>query len=362
MNSKLTRLMLCLMLTICIPVCAIAEERATANRYPLELTGTVVAGKMVTARAPFGGVVDDFFIRVGDLLQKGDPLFCLETQKVFAPCDGVVGSLPTRVGDEASYLTEHYGALMFIEPAVQLLIQTNTRNAYDNNENKMIHVGESVFLVSRASSARKGEGIVTGVTNSSYTVEVMEGNLELGESVTIYRNPDLANTSRIGKGTTILNSFIAIQGEGSVFALHVEQGQSVKRGELLMELVSDMVETKNMTNPIVAQEASILASVDVQPGMAVTRGQVLATLYPVDALQVAVNVSQNELHAVKLGDRVRIELIGTDEIEGIIGEIASIAYTSTGEAEPPEFMMYIRFQFAQSVRVGMEAVVYLAEN
>ena len=357
MNHKATHRVTGLLMVFCL--CTVLTGKAAANQWVL--TGKVEAGQVTTLRAPFGGPLEDYIAREGDLLQEGDELFTIETQKVYAPCDGIVGSVNAEAGDDTGYLSERYGALLYIEPSAQLLIKATTREAYDSHENRIIHIGETVYIYGRTSHKRRGAGVVTSVDGNAYTIEVTEGNLEINDSVSLHRHSDFTRDSRIGNGKITRNTNVAIHGEGSIYAWHVQQGQAVQRGDVLLELVPEGLDMNGVKNPISAPEASILAAIAVSPGEVVVRGQVLATLYPIASLQIAAPIAQNDLLSVKTGDPVRIELTGLRETAEIMGEVVSIAYVNSSD-DHAEFIVSISFQATEEVRIGMEAAVYCEEK
>lgn len=355
-KETLALFLLCFLCVLVVP--GFAEDARRAIMMP----GSVVAGETVNVLAPFGGTVADFSLRKGDFVSAEDNLFTINTTKVYAPCDGIVGSVRVQVGDEASFIQERYGALLYIEPQSRYLIKTDTKNAYSDGENKLIHVGETVFIGSKISNERTGAGFITSVSDSGYTVEVTEGNLILGDSVSIFRNRDFSSESKIGSGTTILNPNVAISSEGSVFRLYATQDKAVKRGELLLETVSGSIAYNPFpTNRVLAGRKGIIASVDVNAGANVTKNQIMATLYPIDKFQVSVNVLESDLKDIQKGDPVRIELSNFYDQESMKGIIASISGLTIAESNETEYTVYINFSAGDFIRMGMGVNVYFNE-
>ena len=60
---------------------------------------------------------------------------------------------------------------------------------------------------------------------------------------------------------------------GIVVTVHVEQGQRVKKGDLLV-----MLEAMKMNTPVWAPQDGVIASIQAQPGMRAEEGAVLVTL------------------------------------------------------------------------------------
>lgn len=328
----------------------------------MTLSGKVVAGKTVTVAAPFGGRLNDFLVRQGDMVKSGDVLFTLETTKVYAPCDGTVGSVGARVGDDAAYLQERYGAVMYLEPAGRFIIESNTKEAYGTQENLLVHLGETVYLGSRNSSGRSGIGFISAVDNEKYTVEVTAGNLVMEDNVAVYRSADFDPKTKIGVGTTQKNPVVPVKAEGSLYKLHVEQGQSVRRGDLLFETAAgSLAYNPYPTNHVLAGYDAVVATVDVAHGAQVSQNQTLAALYPLDGLQVAAEVMASDLSAIRVGDRVRIERAGIYDQETLAGVIVSVSGLSAADTDEPMYTVYIAPEDAGPLRPGMEVNVYLNE-
>ena len=353
-----------LLLALCLPFSGVAEETAVLDsRRMMTLSGAVVAGETKVVQAPFGGTIKDVALRAGDIVAAGDILFEIETKKIYAPCDGVVGSVGAQVGDDVAYIQERYGALLYIEPKSRLLIQTDTTYAYNTGDNYLIHVGETVYIGSRNSSERAGVGFVTTVDGGAYTVEVTDGNLIMGDGVSIFRQADFASDSKIGSGTITSSANVSITTEGSIFALHVEQGDTVRRGDLLVEIVDgDLLYNHAPTNKVMSGYAGIVATVEAGAGNTVSDKQTLATIYPSGSLQVAVEVSESDLRNLRIGDLARIELAGFYDQEPMAGTVASISGLDTGSEETEtRYTVYIDFNAANEIRLGMSANVYINE-
>lgn len=350
------------LLLMCL-VCAVSVQGfAAEEKRMFILSGTVVAGETITVLAPFGGIVSDFSLRKGDFVNAEDTLFTITTTKVYAPCDGIIGSVRAQVGDETSFVQDQYGALLYIEPLNRFLIKTDTKYAFNADDNKLIHVGETVYIGSRSSSERTGIGFITSVDDNGYTVEVTEGNLILGDSISVFRSRDFSNESKIGSGTTILNPNVPITSEGSIFRLYATQGREVARGDLLLETVNGSIAYNPFpTNRVLAGRKAIVASVDINAGSNVSKNQLMATLYPMDKFQISVNILESDLKDIEKGDSVRIELSNFFDQESMTGVISSISGLGATESGETEYTVYIDFAAGDFIRLGMAVNVYFNE-
>jgi len=221
-----------LLLALALPLAAQAET---------VFAGEVTAGTTQVIAAPYGGLVEDVRVRVGDSVKIGDPIATVETSKTYASTDGTVSGVFAREGDSADGVKTQYGALVYIEPINRYTLECSTEKGYNSSENRYIHIGESVFLKCTKDGSHQGRGVVTGLDekeDNKFTVEVTGGEFYMGETVDIYRSEDYASASRIGRGTVGRTKTVAVNAEGSVLKMHVKAGDTVERGELLFETVT----------------------------------------------------------------------------------------------------------------------------
>ena len=356
--KKLFVTLLCAMLAL--PCAALCETM---------FSGEVTAGQTQVITAPYGGIVQNVAVRVGDSVDIGDTIASIGTQKVYAMTEGTISGVFAHEGDAAADIKERYGALCYIEPINRYTLDASTEKAYNSSENRYLHIGETVYLSCTKDGTHQGRGVITAIDKEDedkYTVEVTGGEFYMGETVAIYRDAAYTNESRIGRGTVERTPPVAVNAEGSVLRLHVKAGDSVERGELLLETVSGTLdglyapETK-----VVSDIKGVIASVDADNGAAVEMGAKIATIYPEDAMQVSMVISESDLMDVHVGDAASIEFNwDADGERRFDGVVSSISYVnekkqegSTGNAA--EYMVYVDFTPDETVRMGMTVVVYV---
>lgn len=341
----------------------------------LSFEGRVVAGEIVPVLAPFGGMVDKIDLRVGDTIEIGDNVASIATSKVYATVDGTIGGVFAKAGDDAEGVAERYGALMYIEPTNRYVVSASTEKAYNSSATKYVHIGEKVYLSCTKDGSHRGTAIVTSVSeadesgNTPYKLEVIGGSFYMGETVGIFRSADHGSKSRIGRGTIQQNAAVPVKGTGSVLKLHVQEGDSVERGELLFETVEGALDgLYAMDNTIVSGVAGVVASVDAAAGSAVGKGAKLISVYPDGSFQIEMLVSEMDLRDLQEGDGVEIEFDwDTDGTRRVKGEIASISHVDAAEKDGAstggaEYSAYVNFDGAEDVRLGMSAIVYLSAD
>jgi len=369
---------------ICGLLVALALLAGVPALAQVTFQGTVVSSKTIAVNAPFGGIVDEITLRKGDPIQLGGPVATIRTTKVFAEMDGTVSGIFAREGDQTEGITERYGAVMYIEPVNRYVVSATTEKAYNSSETRYIHIGERVHLACTKDGTHVGTAVVTNVggetsgdsssgdsssgssSTASYTtykLEVTSGDFYMGETVGIYRDSDHSSESRIGRGTIKQNAAVAVKGTGSILKMHVQVGDRVERGEVLFETVEGVLDgLYAMDNIIYSPLNGIVATVDAVQGSAVEKNGKLISIYPEEAMQVAIKVSELDLREIHEGDKVSIEfewdLDGTRQVPGVVSSISRVGEEQTDKNSDAQYTAYINFTPDETVRLDMTVSVY----
>ena len=167
----------------------------------VKIDGSIKSAETKTILAPYSGVVGNYAVAAGDAVNAGDALFSLRTEQVYADFDGTVTAVFAQAGDSAASVENRYGALAYIEQDMLYRAECSTTGGDSDNENKLVHVGEKVYIRSTASNDRVGEARVIGVEGKSYTLEVTsQTDMRLSENIKVYRSANHASSSCIGTG------------------------------------------------------------------------------------------------------------------------------------------------------------------
>ena len=351
--------------------------------------GKVVSSKETAINAPFGGLVDEIAVSKGQPIHVGDAVATIRTTKVFAEMDGIVSGIFAREGDQAEGITKRYGAVMFIEPVNRYVVSATTEKAYNSSDTRFIHLGERVHLACTKDGTHVGTAVVTGVGGetggessgsgsgegasgssanyTSYSLEVTSGEFYIGETVAIYRDSAHSANQRIGRGTVQQNKAVGVEGTGSVLKLHVQVGDQVERGEILFETVEGVLDgLYPIDNTIYSTMDGIVANVDAAQGAAVEKNGKLVTVYPEDALQIQITISELDLNEIHEGDKVSIEfewdMDGTRQVEGTVYRISHVGEEQTDKTSDAQYLAYINFTPDETVRLGMTVNVYTTDG
>ena len=340
--KKLWRSLIVAVLAVNLMTPAIAET--------ISFDGTVTAAYTHEIYAKNTAQVDSVPVTVGQMVKAGDALAALRTTGVYAEEDGTVAAIFGGVGDLTDSLVERYGATVVLQRPVIYTVAASTQYAYDAVETKLVYVGENVALRSRTDSERVGEGLIVAVDGNSYTVHVTSGDFLMGESVSIYRGKGYQDAQRIGRGTIARNANALISGSGRIVALAVKAGDQVKRGDLLMETL-----TGTGSDPVITSDMDgVVAQLGVTQGAAVEENGVVAVIWPSDAMRIEVQVNENDLTFIQVGDTV--SLLFDWEVErnaSTTGTVASISAIPAEGSEDTVYTATIAFTPDESIRYGM---------
>lgn len=347
--KKLLSLFLCLML---LTASALADtdltDRSIAN-------GVVSAVNWIDVTAPFSGTLEVFDLTAGDAVSAGDTLFTMATTTVYATENGTVEAVFARPGDSADALMVRYGSLITMEPDQQQRIHCSITGAYNNEENRTIHVGEIVYFESKKTGNEEGWGQVITVSGDNYVVDILSGEFELKETLTIYRSDDYAAKENIGKGTVVRRDPVTVAGAGRVAEVLVQEGETVRAGEALLTLLSPDA-APDAVPAVTIDHAGVVGAVSVMPGQQVWKGQQLARIYLTGELEIVAEVDEIDLGTLKVGDTIPCTLDMNEAVilSGVVTEISALGVTRQNAA-------YYTVRLSIDVRapLGASASIYL---
>ncbi len=341
-----------------LAACALLTGSASA----ISFSGTVAASDTVEIYAPIGGTVESVEVSAGQKVQTGDVLATLETTKVYATEDGVITGIFGEPGDNAETIAERYGAVMYIEGETVYTIAASTDEAYNTTANKFVHVGEEVYLYCYSHGTHTGTGVITSIEGTDYNVNVLSGDFLLGETISIFRGESTASADRIGRGEINRKNPTAVAGSGSIVSIAVQNGDTVKKGDLLFETLDGSFDGLYMSGTqIAADVAGTIAQLNLNQGSKTEKNSVAAVIYPEGRMRVEAQVSEYNLSEIAVGDKVNVELIWNQDAEvnyeGTVSMISAVATESNGESEDVNYTVYVDFTPDTNTRYGMSAVV-----
>ena len=343
-------------------LCAAMLLAGTAGAETLTLNGTVEAGSTLTVYAPIGGTVEAVPAEAGEKVAAGQELLRFRTEKIYAARDGVIRGVFGTEGEDAETVAATYGAVMYLEGENLYSVSASVSKAYSSVETMIVHPGEKVYLQCRTISARTGNGLITAIDGTSYTVLVTSGEFLPGDSVDIYREEVRTDKGRIGRGSVSRVSPEAVTATGAIVRIAVKDGDTVRKGDVLLETLSGTYDAYVMTGTqVTAPQSAVVSAVNAEAGSTVEKGAALFQLIPTDSLRVEASVDADELKNIRIGDPVIIEL-ESDESKVFEGTVSFIsALPEETEEEDVTYRVQADFVPDGEIALGMKVIVTTAE-
>lgn len=342
-----TKLSVFVALILCLTLISACALGATAN-------ASIVAPETAKVIAPFAGTLRPFDLTAGESANAGDVLFEIDTIPVYAKQSGTVAAVLADVGDDADGVIARHGAMAVIEPELPLYIDANTRDAYDDEDNKYLHAGETLYL---KCGNEKGEGRVTSVNGKDYVVEILSGSYDVDETVRCFRESAMPSDSETGRGKVKRYPDANVLASGRVAKVHVKPGDKVEAGDLLFEMI-DALSEKDASPVITAPVSGAVTLMQAASGAQVYRGMLLCEIADLSALELSAEVDELDLAAIRVGDVLTytLDAYGEQAFSGTVTEIRPI-----GTPRQNATYFDVRITAPQDVTIlpGMNATVTL---
>lgn len=346
MKTKLS--VLCaLLLTLC--VLASGALAATAN-------ATIIAPVTHKLTAPFAGTLLPFDLTQGDAVAEGELLFALDTTPVYATQNGTVAAVFVTEGDDASGAASHYGAMAYIEPEHPLYLDADNDDAYDKDENRYQHAGETLYL---KWSNTTGTGVITSVNGDDYIVEIHSGDFDIDDTVRCFRESHHPQSSEIGRGKVKRYADVAVNANGRVAKVHVQPGDAVRTGDLLFEMI-DAQSLRGVSAEIVSPASGAVTMLSAVSGAQVYRGQLLCEIADLSALELSVELDELDLTSVNVGDTLSYTLDAHGD-KVFSGTVTKIRPVGTQRQNATYFDVRMTVPQGVTILPGMNGTVLLGE-
>ena len=229
-------------------------------------TGSTVAAEMTDVVSPADGVLESFSLLPGQRVEAGDPAGRIRETPVFSPIDGQVAAIHATEGDELS------GTVLELDPVSRYTVTCTVSGAAQTPETTLIHMGETLYVRCTADGSHKAVGRVTAVSGTTYSLEVLGGELYVGEAVKLYREDSFSKDSCVGKGTVLTADTVSVSGEGKLLSLRVQTGDPVEKGQLLF------TEASAQETGVIVPDGGLVYELSAAQGDTVREDQVLAVI------------------------------------------------------------------------------------
>ena len=265
---------------------ALATAPALAETY----AGTTVASRTTALVSASGGVLESLSLLPGQSVAAGETVGSTRAEKVFAAWDGTVALCCADAGDAVD------GTVLEISPTSRYTVYCTVDGAYGDPETELVHTGEQLYLRCTANGTHKAVGVVTSIDGAEYQVEIIGGELYVGEVVNLYRDADFSAARRVGVGTAVVAEPIEYSASGTLIELCVQEGEIIERGELLFTWA------QADSTQIVSPAGGVVASVLVAPGDVLKIGQTVAELVQPGDVRIQVQLTAADAARIQFGD------------------------------------------------------------
>ena len=366
-------------------------------------TGTLNPANTYTVKSLVDGKILTGDFEEGDKVEEGDVLYTIDSsdastnlekasialqqaqrsydktvdlQYVRAEVDGTVSSLKVAKGDQVTSGQE----VAVIRDSSKMLLNLLFPAADAAN----FSVGQSADVVLDGTFETL-KGTITAVTG---TDELSTGNL-LVRTVTIRVNnaggltTAQAATASVNGVSSIASATFAYQAErtltalasGTVSAINVQEGDTVSKGDILIELTGDDLtesiqsaseslrsaeismqnQQDNMSNYTITSPISgTIIEKDAKQGDALTSGSTLCVIYDLSYLEMVINVDELQIGALSVGQKVQLTADAVTD-KTYVGTVTRVSMKGSSSGGTTTYPITIRIDDTDGLRPGMNA-------
>ena len=366
-------------------------------------TGTLNPANTYTVKSLVDGKILTGDFEEGDKVEEGDVLYTIDSsdastnlekasialqqaqrsydktvdlQYVRAEVDGTVSSLKVAKGDQVTSGQE----VAVIRDSSKMLLNLLFPAADAAN----FSVGQSAD-VKLDGTFETLKGTITAITG---TDELSTGNL-LVRTVTIRVNnaggltTAQAATASINGVSSIASATFAYQAErtltalasGTVSAINVQEGDTVSKGDILIELTGDDLtesiqsaseslrsaeismqnQQDNMSNYTITSPISgTIIEKDAKQGDALTSGSTLCVIYDLSYLEMVINVDELQIGALSVGQKVQLTADAVTD-KTYVGTVTRVSMKGSSSGGTTTYPITIRIDDTDGLRPGMNA-------
>ncbi|HQI15377.1 MAG TPA: HlyD family efflux transporter periplasmic adaptor subunit [Bacillota bacterium] len=380
-------------------------------------SGPISSSEKFTLTSNVSGTLTNIYFRDGDKVKAGDLIFeiddkdtqlqikqiknsiaqaeltrnsnisDLEAGKVTAPIDGEILDLQAKEGDNIS----NNGTLLNItdKSKLKLLVpfintyrnklsigQKVTVNAFDTERDELHRVEGTILNISTP-------GYTTGCGAESYNVGIIiENNGSLSEGMVANASINIDGTEVSSSGSNTLSYLksmtVRAPSGGTVSKLYIENGQNVKKGDILAELENEDLELAIKTNDLKLEDLNTqlqtaeeklldhkiyapfdgtLTLNDIKQGNSIKQGDTLGSVANYDIMEFSIDVDELDIAKIKEGQNVKVTIDALPEtsaapLKGIVSKVAVEGSSSNGVSIYP---VTIKIEKNEALKGSMSA-------
>ncbi len=272
----------------------------------------VAASEEITAALPFEGKAAEMYVQAGQRVKKGDKLLTMAASSLVAKEESTVEAVFAEVGMDGKFVEETYHAAVFLRPIRPMYVYAAVKGAVQTKENTTYTRGETIYIKG-TKTKHVGVGRIINIKTWTYTVEILEGDLEEGDAVKLYRDPEYSEKSRVGNGTVKYFDLTAMNLDGFIISVNVKNGDTVQPGDVLLTYAP------SLKLDVYADEDSVILKTD--------KSTATVTMAHEDDLHLTASLSALEVSLLEARSAITITQDGNPDFaaEGTVEFISSIA-------------------------------------
>ncbi|MBQ3079998.1 MAG: HlyD family efflux transporter periplasmic adaptor subunit [Clostridia bacterium] len=337
---------ICLILTLLSLLFALPAHGETKK---VMYEGKVTAVGVKEIDSPAAGILESLLMEAGMTVEAGEELGCVGAIRVYAETDASISGLFVSEGESVSK------EAFYLEPREKYTLKASAYYAFERDDNRFVHPGETVHLCCVKDSSHLGIGRVTSVDGDEFTIVTSHGALYLGEAVNVFRKNDYHYSSRIGRATVYRSDLLPVAIDGTITKLYVEEGDRVEKGEALLEYVQG----ENTDGSIISKESGIVLAVYKSAGDSVAEGEKIAEICTMDMLKMTIAVPETEINGISAGDTGYAVFASDPEQTRVTLTVDAVLAVSSGEEGEAEYEVHLTIEDNGLYRIGQNADVYL---
>jgi len=380
---------------------AVPETRDVSNT--LSGTGTLKPANTYSVKSLVPGKVLTGGFEEGDIVEEGTVLYTVDSsdattkveqaaitlqqaqrsydktadhQYVRAEVAGVVSSLKVNKGDEVKSGQEV--AVVRDSSKMNLVLEFPAADAANFSAGQTAQVtldGTFEQLDGTVTSVTGTDALSTGnLLTRTVTIAVQNaGGLTTAQAATASIN----GVSSIGSATFGYQAerTLTAQAAGTVTSIHVQEGQTVAKNDILIELsgddltesiqsasetlrsaeislqnLQDTMANYTVTSPI----SGTIIEKDAKVGDAVKSGDTLCVIYDLSYLEMVINVDELQISSLSVGQKVQITADAVQD-KNYVGTVTRVSMKGASNGGTTTYPVTIRIDETDGLRPGMNA-------
>lgn len=311
----------------------------------------------------------------------------LQSNKIIAPIDGEVVDLQVKEGDSLS----KNGIVMTITDKSKLKLLVSFSNTYRSK----LSIGQEVTVNAFDTimeTSYSGKGKISSISSPSYKTNDGSEVYNVGVSIDntgLLQEGMIANVEMsIGgnavtskdSGTLSYVKSMSIKSEagGTVDKINVENGQNIRKGDVLVVLQNEDLVLTTETNNLKLQDLEvqleiaeekladymIYSSIDgtftsnsVEQGNSIKQGDVLGSVANYDTMEFSIDIDELDIAKIKIGQTANITIDALTETtdKPMTGAVTKIAVEGTSSDGVSTYPVTIQLEKNEALKGGMNA-------